>query len=153
MVPSKGKQGDISSAAGPAFQAMYMTLKLPVTLALKVHLITCMFGESENVALRLTNELEPNKHNVFFDNLFASPELLIHLKTCDIFAVGPLRQHRTRGCPLPRESKSGRGTISEFTEKDALCAWYDNRRVITISNFVGKDTVSNAKRFDRKTRR
>ena len=34
-------------------------------------------GESENVVLHLTNVLEQNKHKVFFDNLFASPELLI----------------------------------------------------------------------------
>jgi hypothetical protein len=31
-----------------------------------------------------------------------------------------------------------------------ICAWYDNRRVLTISNFLGKDPVSNCKRYDRK---
>ena len=77
----------------------------------------------------------------------------------DIYAIGTLRQDRTRGCPLPTESamrKEGRGTMCEFVEKKAglvICTWYDNRRVITISNFLGKDPTSQANRFDRKNRK
>ena len=104
---------------------------------------THRFGESENVVLRLTSELSPKKHKLFFDNLFASPELLIQLKSMDIYAIGTLRQDRTRGCQLPTESamrKEGRGTMCAFVEKKAelvICTWYDNR----------------ANRFDRRNRK
>ena len=66
---------------------------------------------------------------------------------------------RTRVCPLPTESvmrKVGRGTMCEFVEKKAglvICTWYDNRRVITIFNFLAKDSISQANRFDRKNRK
>ena len=114
------------------------------------------FGESENVVLRLTRILDMNRHKVFFNNLFTSPELMIQLKHQGIFAVGTLRADRSRGCPISTESamrKKGRGTNEEFVEKDhdlVICAWYDNRRVLTISNFVGKEPVSQANRYDRK---
>ena len=55
------------------------------------------FGESENVVLRLTKDLEKDKHKVFFDNLFASPEFMIQLRHQGIFAVGTLRSDRSRG--------------------------------------------------------
>ena len=58
------------------------------------------FGESKNVVLRLTKDLEKDKHKVFFDNLFMSPELIIQLKHQGIFAVGTLRSDRSRGCPV-----------------------------------------------------
>ena len=114
------------------------------------------FGESENVVLRLTAGLEKNKHKVFFDNLFSSPRVMIQPRQQGIFAVGTLKADRSRDCPLPTKSamrKEGRGTMLEFVEKDhnlVICGWYDNRRVLTVSNFVGKDPVSEANRYDRK---
>ena len=111
------------------------------------------------MVLRLASELRPKKHKIFFDNLFASPELLVQLKPIDIYAIGTLRQDRTRGCPLPTESakrKEGRGAMCEFVEKNAglvICTWYDNRRVLTISNFLGKEPISQANRFNCKNRK
>ena len=52
--------------------------------------------------------------------------------------------------------KNGRGTMNEFTLKDAglvICAWFDDRRVLTISNYVGKEPVSNANCYDRKNQK
>ena len=120
---------------------------------------THTFGKSENVVLRLTSEFGPKKHKIFFDNLFVSPELLIQLKSMDIFVIGPLHQNRTRDCPLPTESamrKEGRGTVCEFLEKKAglvICTWYDNRGVITIFNFLRKDPISQGNRFDLRNRK
>ena len=117
------------------------------------------FGESENVVLRLTSGLEKDVHKIFFDNLFTSPEVMIQLRQQGILAVGTLRADRSRGCPMPAESamrKEGRGAIFERVEKDhnlVICGWYDNRRVLTISNFVGKEPVSEANRYDRKNRK
>ena len=117
---------------------------------------TGKFGESENVVLKLSNALEENKHQLFFDNLFSSPELMVHLASLGIFATATLRSDRIRGCPIPCEKdmkKTGRGTLKEFTYSKAgltLIAWYDNRRVLMISNFLGKDPVGNCKRYDAK---
>lgn len=113
------------------------------------------YGESEFVVLRMLNDLEPNKHLVFFDNLFSSPELLTYLKTKQIYSVCHIASSRSRGCKLPSEKemeKNGRGTINEFVDDKnglVICAWFDNRRVLTISNFLGKDPVDEAKRYDK----
>ena len=39
------------------------------------------FGETENIVLHLSNDLEDGQHKLFFDNLFSSLELLEFLKT------------------------------------------------------------------------
>lgn len=49
--------------------------------------------------------------------------------------------------------KQGRGHIDQFVDTQSglvVCAWYDNRRVLTLSNYVGKDPVDQATRWDRK---
>ena len=49
--------------------------------------------------------------------------------------------------------KEGHGTMCEFVEKKAalvIFIWYNNQRVITMFNFLGKDTISQANCFDRK---
>ena len=83
---------------------------------------------------------------------------MLQLKDQGIFAVGTLPQDRLRGCKLAMEKEmknSGRGTIHQFTEKNGLvvCVWFDNRRVITISNFTGKGPISYAKRCDGKEKK
>lgn len=52
-----------------------------------------------------------------------------------------------------RICKKRGGDLTEFTDSTAslvICSWYDNRSVLTISNFLGKDPVSNCRRYDRK---
>ena len=106
----------------------------------------------------MSKDLEENKLQLFFDNFFSSPELLVYLMSRSIFAVATLRSDLNRDCPLPVEKdmkKNGRGNLAEFTDSKAglvICAWYDNRQVLTISNFLGKDPISNCKRYDRKKR-
>ena len=83
---------------------------------------------------------------------------MLQLKDQGIFAVGTLHQDRLRGCKLSREKdmrNSGRGTIHQVTEKNglAVCVWFDNRRVITISNFIGKYPISYAKQYDGKEKK
>ena len=101
------------------------------------------FGEMENVVLRLTRDLQPGKHYAFFDNLFASPDLMMELKTQGIFAIGTLRANRTRGCDFPKENemkKLGRGSSEEYTDEKngvVISSWYDNRLVLMVSNFMG----------------
>ena len=61
---------------------------------------THSFGENKNVVLHLTSELNLKKYKTFFDKLFASLELLIQLKSMDIYVIGTLSEDLTRGCPL-----------------------------------------------------
>lgn len=108
------------------------------------------------MVLRLAKGLEKKKHRVFFDNFFSCAELHVVLKSPSIFAVATLKSNRSRGCSVPTDEvmrKKERGDVAQFTDAKAglvICAWYDNRRVLTISNFLGKDPVSNCKLYDRK---
>ena len=81
---------------------------------------THIFGENKNMVLHLTIELSLKEYKIRFDNPFASLELLIQLKSMDIYVISTLRQDLTRGCPLTTESamcKEGCGTMSQFVEK------------------------------------
>ena len=63
---------------------------------------------------------------------------------------------RSRNCPLPSEKelkKEGRGAIVEILDKNkslVVTAWFDNKRVSVISNFVGKNPIGECVRYDRK---
>ena len=51
--------------------------------------------------------------------------------------------------------KEGRGAIAEIlaTNKSlVVTAWFDNKIVLVISNFVGKNPIGECVRFDRKNR-
>ena len=116
-------------------------------------------GESGYVVLRMAHKLEPGKHKLFFDNFFSSPELLLQLKRDKVFAVGTLRLNRSRKCPLTSEKdmkKMGRGSIEEVVDDSkqlVVCSWFDHKRVLTISNFVGKNDVGQCNRYDRKEKK
>ena len=89
------------------------------------------FGENKNVVLRLTSELNPKKCKIFFNKLFVSLELLFQLKSMNIYVIRTLSKDLTRGCPL---------TTGSAMRKDACgTMWF---------NFLGKDSVSQANRFD-----
>ena len=51
--------------------------------------------------------------------------------------------------------REGRGATDEIVDSVngvVICTWYDNKRVITASNFVGKEPVGHCSRYDRKER-
>ena len=112
-----------------------------------------ILGETENLVLRLSNDLEDGQHKLFFGNLFSSPELLEFLKTKKQQSVATLKANLSRGCPIPTEKdfkKEGRGVMSQFFDERLgliICAWYNNRRVLTILNCLGKDPLSDANRM------
>ena len=74
---------------------------------------THSFDEKKTLILRLTSELNPKKYKILFDKLFDSLEVLIQLKSMDIYVVGTLSEYVTRVCPLT----TGSGTVSQFVEK------------------------------------
>ena len=115
-----------------------------------MNLLTAL-GESEYVALCLCETLEPAKHKIFFYNLFSSPKLMKYMMEKRMYAVATLRLDCYRKCPVSRErdlKKKGRGTVEEFVDSSknlVVVSWYDNRRVLTISNFIGKEPVANVR--------
>nr|XP_004209154.1 piggyBac transposable element-derived protein 2-like [Hydra vulgaris] len=117
-------------------------------------------GESAFVVLRLSNSLLPFKHTLYFDNYFASPELMIFLRTnYKVWALSTLNPNRSRNCPILSEKemrKLGRGYIKEFVDtnnKIVVASWFDNKRVLTLSNYIGKNPVGTCKRYDAKQKK
>ena len=112
--------------------------------------------ESECVVLRLCESLQSNKHKIFFDNLFATPELLVHLGKRQVYATATLRANRIRNCPLASDKelkKKGRGSFDFRTDKDGgvmICKWWDSKGVLCGSNYVGIEPQDTCSRFDRK---
>ena len=52
--------------------------------------------------------------------------------------------------------REGRGAIDEIVDSVngvVICTCYDNKRVITAPNFVGKELIGKCSRYDRKERR
>ena len=79
----------------------------------------------------------------------------VSLKSRDILAVATLQKKRARGCPIPSKSemkKKGRGTMKQFVDEGngvVITAWFDNRQVLMISNFVGIAPEDQAGRWDK----
>ena len=113
-------------------------------------------GESGYVVLRLSKSLEPNRHKIFFDNFFNSPELLQYLGRKHIWAIGTLNKKRSRKCPIKSETnmkKEGRGFSYEIVSSDGkivVVPWYDNKTVLTTSNYQGTSPKTKCKRWDKK---
>ena len=88
-----------------------------------------ILGETENVVLRLSNDLEDGQHKLFFGNLFSSPELLEFLKTKKQQSVATLIANFSSGCPIPTEKdlkKEERDVMTQFFDERSgliICAW------------------------------
>ena len=71
-------------------------------------------------------------------------------------AVATLQLDRSRKCPVSSErdlKKKGWRTMEEFVDSSknlVVVSWYDNRCVLTISNFIGKEPVEECKWYDKK---
>jgi hypothetical protein len=100
-------------------------------------------GASGQTVLNLCENLEPGTE-VFFDNYFASPGLLL-----------ALQDNRIEHCPLKSEKelkKEGRGAMDhKVSEEGVLVArWYDNKPVMVGSNHYSVTPHGRVKRWDRK---
>ena len=109
------------------------------------------------VVLRLSKDLRQGKHQLFFDNYFASPELVDYLGYKNkIWALSTLNSNRSCGYPIPTENqmrKSRRGHIKEMVDSEkkvVITEWHDNKRVLKLSNYLGEDPVDTCERFDHK---
>jgi hypothetical protein len=111
-------------------------------------------GASGQTVLNLTETLEPGTE-VFFDNYFASPGLLLALKEKGLPAACTLRPNRIEKCPLKSEKvlqKQGRGAMDHMVSEEGILVarWYDNKPVMVGSNHYSVNPTSRVKRWCRK---
>jgi len=99
-------------------------------------------------------------HKLFFDNYFTSPDLQIYLAKQGILSVGTVRSNRIPQCSLQSEvqmKRIGRGAIDEkIAVVDGIeisaVRWHDNRSVTLLSTYAGSEPVSEATRWNNKTK-
>lgn len=114
-------------------------------------------GKAGNIVLHLTRD-QPENSYIYFDNYFASPDLLAVLRSKNQNATGTIRANRTRNCPLlcmKDLKKKGRGSCDYRIDEDnsvLLCEWFDNKVVTVASNTFGVNPTHVVKRYDRKTK-
>lgn len=114
-------------------------------------------GESGLIVIRLTKNM-PKGSYLYFDNYFASPQLLAHLKNNGYYGTCTLRSNRTEKCPLKSEKEmkiSGRGSFNyKLNEKHnvLVCQWFDNKLVTVASNIHSVHPTTKVKRYDRKNK-
>ena len=77
-----------------------------------------------DIVLKLTGHIPNNKsYKLYFDKYFTYIELLIELKSKNIWAVGTLRGDSMRGCMLKSEKhlkKDGRGSYDGAVKKNSM---------------------------------
>ncbi|XP_047135563.1 piggyBac transposable element-derived protein 2-like [Hydra vulgaris] len=85
---------------------------------------------------------------------------MIFLRTnYKVWALSTLNPNRSRNCPILSEKemrKLNRGYIKEFVDtnnKIVVTSWFDNKRVLTLSNYIGKNPVGTCKRYDAKQKK
>jgi hypothetical protein len=110
-------------------------------------------GASGQTVLNLVASLEPGTE-VFFDNYFASPGLLLELKKLGMPAACTLRANRVEKCPLKSEKelrKEGRGAMDHKVSEEGIVVakWFDNREVMVGSNHYSVKPTSQVKRWDK----
>jgi Transposase IS4 len=113
-------------------------------------------GVSAAVVANLCKSLPENVgHKIYCDNYFTSPNLFIYLRTRGIFCLGTVRSNRLKGGDKLLKSEkdlkaNGRGSCDSIVDANSsLCAlrWLDNGSVTLISNFLGAEMASPARRW------
>ena len=113
-------------------------------------------GVGGNVVKRLVAGLKKDcGHKVYFDNYFSSVNLLKYLKKEGIWAVGTIRGDRLKGAAKILKSKkdllkNGRGSSDSCVDANSnisIVRWLDNGLVQLISNYVGDDAGTKARRW------
>lgn len=118
-------------------------------------------GASSNVVVRLSRDIPKHvNHKLYFDNYYTSVPLLVYLHQQGILSLGTARRNRIPDCKLPTEqelSKLPRGTSEEFVAnvdgvEVSSVIWKDNKCVIFLSTFSGKQPETKVKRYERSSK-
>lgn len=128
------------------------------------------FNEEENsmglgakVVIALSKTIkEPACSVIYFDNFFASIELVHHLRNeYGIFSLGTIRPNRLRGGDkkLPSDKilkKKGRGAFANITcnqNKLTVVKWFDNKCFTVVSSYVDTHPVHHVLRYNKEKKR
>lgn len=120
------------------------------------------YGSGGSVVLRLTENIKPNRHFLFFDNYFSSYGLFEKLLHDKIYAVGTIRANWFAKPPFLSDKlmrELGRGTSFEITTDQpnnyniGLLKWYDNKPVHLGSNFVTSGELDVVRRWSKKEKK
>ena len=109
-------------------------------------------GASGQVVLDLvTGENScPSGTEIFFDNYFSSPELLLKLRDMGMHATSTMRAPRTKRCPLKSDTelKKKRGSYDfKFCNGIVVCKWYDTKSVLCASNHYSVEPLGKSRRW------
>ena len=110
-------------------------------------------GISGNIVLRLTKNLADHKdYKMYFDNWFASVQLVEMLKERGIWAVGTIRKDRMAGCQLKSDKemkKDGRGSYDNKSNDKGvtIVKWYDSKQIHIVSSHYGPEPLGICKRY------
>ena len=103
----------------------------------------------------LLRSLEPKAGpKIFFNNLFSSVDLVVHLKEIGYDWIGTIRQNRLLGCELMEGKEMKRfcmGNVDWRVEKSTevcLVCWYDNKAVTLVSNYVAVEPKDTCRHWD-----
>ena len=114
-------------------------------------------GASSNIVVRMSRKIERNvSHKLYFDNYFTSIKLIVYLAQNGIHALGTVRRNRIPNTKMPSEKQmKSRGDAVEMVTTvegvDVSCvAWLDNKQVMLMSSFAGRNPTSELSRYDRK---
>jgi len=109
------------------------------------------FGLGHRVVTALLAVVDdPLKHEVFFDNMFTSYDLLAHLQKENIKSYGSCERKSSAKCPLI-DNRAVRKTEREtFVQKSdgvvSVIKWHDNQCVTITTNYDTIDSVGKVRR-------
>ena len=108
------------------------------------------------VVIKMTNMVEnPLSHSNFFDNLFTSYDLLVHLREKGFEATGTRRGNRLKKFPLPESKilkKEVRGTcVYRFDDRNKILIvkWVDHKCVTIGANYDKVEPSYNVQRWSK----
>lgn len=120
------------------------------------------FGASSNVVLRLCRSVPANvNHKLFCDNYYTGLPLFACLHKKGIQALGTIRRNRIINNPVKpinkQKMKEARGTMSEYISQYQTCPficteWKDNKHVVMLSTYVGREPQEITRRYNRSTK-
>lgn len=118
-------------------------------------------GDQENLGLgaamvmKLSERIDQRNVQLYFDNYFSNYQLLQYLRQKNIYATCTARVDRFNHPPFTADNelkKKGRGTMEQLVSGDGeviLTKWFDNKAVITASNFMGIGEPDSCRRWDK----
>lgn len=101
--------------------------------------------------LSQTSPRNKTQYHIYFDNLFCSPDLLVHLKKLNLKATGTVRKNRLQ-VSNDIDVKSPRGTFAVKRDINSginFITVVDSKQISILSTAAGITPVGNVKRYNK----